>query len=422
MKKIIVFAPFIFSLLISYSQTSIEYKNKVYKENIKTTSIHQNGVKFGFPLLELTSSNQLILEFDDLNESLTDYSYTVIHCDHNWNPSDLNPIEYIKGFESDNLDDYVNSFNTLIPYTHYKLYIPNDHMAVLIPGNYLLYIYEGYDKEKPVLTERFYVVNNTLEIDAKVIRSSLVTEMDESQEIEITITDKSNKLLDPMEDLTVSVVQNNLQDQILTCETPDFIRGNVFEYKNPRKLSIKGGNEFRYFNTKNLKYINEKFNSLYFEKPYYIFELLNESSRAFLSYSYTGDINGNFLITSDHNENFESESEYVFVDFTYSSDFRPNADIYIYGGLSNWDFSDFFQMDYDLNKKSYTKRLLLKQGFYNYEYVIYDKDMKTYSIDQTEGNHYETENDYYILVYYKPQGAIYEEILGYKIVNTFKNL
>jgi hypothetical protein len=422
MKKTVLFFLFIAYNFTFFAQTHIEYRNRVYKDQIKTVTFHQTTVKYGYPILELNSSNQLILEFDDLNETETDYSYTLIHCDQNWVPSDLNPIEYINGFESDNISDYENSFNTLIPYVHYRLFIPNENMSFTLSGNYLVYIYEGYDREKPVMTERFYVVDNILNVETIISRSSLVTEMDESQEVEINITDKKSKVLNPVEDITVSIIKNSSQEDIIKCTSPDFIKGNVYEYKNPRVLSIKGGNEYRFFNTKNLKYITNKFNSIRFEAPWYIFELSEESPRSFETYSYTGDINGNFLITSDHNENFETETEYVLVDFTYRCGYLPNGEIYIYGGLSNRDYSDAFKMDYDYTKKAYTKRLKLKQGFYDYAYVFYDKDQKRYSFASTEGNHYETENDYLILIYYKPQGARYTELLGYKLANTFKNL
>ena len=422
MKKLGVTFFFLFLFFIGNAQDKIVYGNKVYKENIKSISLHPVGVKYGIPILEFKTSNQLVLEFDDLNETGTDYSYTVIHCDQEGFPSNLNPIEYIKGFESGELSDFQNSFNTLIPYTHYELYFPNEQMDILLSGHYILYIYEGSDREKPVITRNFYVVDNALEIQTKFIRSSLVSEMDESQEAEISINDKRNMVLNPSEDMTIAIFQNVSDECILKCKAPDFIKGNVYEYKNSRAYSVKAGNEYRYFNTKNLKYVNEKINAVYFEAPYYIFELNAEGSNTLLPYSYSGDINGHFLIVSDHNENPSLEAEYVLVDFTYLSEYLPSVSLYISGSFTGTQYSDYFKADYNYNKKAYTKRLLLKQGFYNYAYVLYDHESKTYSLSETEGNHYETENDYLILVYYKPHGAQYEQIIGYKIVNTFKNL
>jgi hypothetical protein len=372
--------------------------------------------------LELNTDNQLVLEFDDLNEFSSDYSYTLIHCSSNWEPSGLNPIEYLNGFETVTVDNYSNSFNTLIPYMHYKITIPDENLKMNLSGNYLLYVYEGFDMEKPVITQRFYVFEKEVEIEAEVVRSSLVSEMDDSQELEISVHDVKNIVLNPIEDLNIAVFQNNSQLFFLKCGIPDFIRANIFEYKNARKLSIKGGNEFRYLNTKNLKYVSEKINAIYFEKPFYRFELIEDSALTDLPYSYSGDINGNFLIISDHNENVDIESEYVLVDFNFRSDFIPAGEIYIYGAISNWGISEGFKTAYDFNKKAYTKQLLLKQGIYNYAYVLFNKEDNTYSLAETEGNSYETENEYLILVYFKPQGATYEKIVGYKLVNTIKRL
>lgn len=413
----------LFINVYSFSQVNFEYRNKIYKDNIKTVLFYRAGWEFSYPILELNSDKQLILEFDDLNETATDYSYTFIHCDSDWEPSNLNPVEYLKGFEEEHIQDYESSFNTLVQYTHYKLSIPNKYMQPVISGNYLLLVYEGYERDSPIISRRFYMVDDQVDIDAVEKRSAIVNSINDSQEIEIKLNDKKGLIYNPQDHLKVVISQNNNQDIYIERYTPDYIKGNVLEYINPRKMKFKGGNEYRYFNVKNTKYVTERFRAIQFIDPYFIFELIREKPEAMLPYSYAQDINGEMLIVADNIDNCELEADYVYVDFTLDYDFElSTGNFYVYGAISGWDLNKNNKMSYDFGNKSYKLRMLVKQGFYNYEYVFVDNKDKKIDLSYTEGNHYETENNYVIYVYYTPQGSEYDQLLGYMIINTVKRL
>lgn len=408
---------------VSFSQTNISYDNKVYDESVKTVMFYRAGWEFTYPVLELNSGNNLMLEFDCIGESFKDFSYTIIHCDSEWNPSGLNALEYLDGFEENTILNTESSFNTLIDYTHYTLSIPNDDIRPIISGNYLLLVYEPYDIEKPVLSRRFYVIEDKIDIDAEVKRSTLVSSLNDSQELEITLQDKSYFVKNPQDDLTIKVLQNNISDRSFTRKSPDFIKGNTYEYINARKNVVKGSNEFRYFNSKSIKFVTDRIFSIRYNEPYYIFRLLTEEAEAYLPYTYAQDINGDMLIIAENIEDPKLEAEYVLVDFTLKYDFElTNGEFYVFGALSSWECNEQNRMEYNLEDKAYRLRLLLKQGFYNYEYVFIEENSNIKDLSLTEGNHYETENNYLVFVYYTPQGSQYEHLIGFALLNTLKRL
>ncbi|HHU35332.1 MAG TPA: DUF5103 domain-containing protein, partial [Bacteroidetes bacterium] len=74
-------------------------------------------------------------------------------------------------------------------------------------------------------------------------------------------------------------------------------------------------------------------------------------------------------------------------------------------------------MEYDESREEYTKSLLLKQGWYNFQYVLVDAQGKTDEL-MFEGSHYETENDYLIIVYYRNPRERYDRIIGYQSIKS----
>ncbi len=423
LKKTLLLIILLLNFVSIFSQSNFQYRNEIYKKNIKTVLFYRAGWEFTYPVLELNSDKQLVLEFDDLNKDIADYYYTIIHCTADWHASDLNPIEYIYGYEENQLDNYENSFSTLVPYTHYSLTIPNDNVKPLISGNYLLLVYEDYDRTKPVLSRRFYVVAPKVTIEAEVKRSTFVTDMNTSQELRVIVNDKTGYITDPQENFSMTVNQNNNQDIEISGLKPNFIKGYFYEFYDARKLKFKGGNEFRYINLKNTKIAYNRIQSINFVRPYYIFEIVPEENENSLTYSYNQDINGDLKITAENVDNPSLEADYVYADFTfYCNEALKAENIYIYGAISDWHCNETNRMTYDFGIKAYTLRILLKQGFYNYEYVICDNNNQIPDVSKTEGNYYQTENNYSIFLYNRPQGGQYDELIGYKIVNSLKHL
>ncbi|MCF6365612.1 MAG: DUF5103 domain-containing protein [Bacteroidales bacterium] len=406
-----------------FSQIELQYDNRIYKENIKSILFHQLEKRFSYPIIDLAVQNKLFLEFDDLSQERNDYSYTIIHCNSDWEPSNLNSIEYIEGFEENQVEDFEDSFNTLVFYRHFELLFPNEDVMPKLSGNYILLVYENFDREEIVFSRRFFVVDSKVDIDAEVKRSSVVNTIDDSQELVFTLNDKLQSVFDSQDNLKVIIYQNNIPEINISNIKPDYIKGNLYEYNNPRLLRFKGGNEYRYFNVKNTKYVNDRISTIKYNEPYYIFELVSEKREAFNTYSYAEDINGEMLITADNISDDKLEAEYVYVDFKLQYN-NPvvSGKFYVFGALSDWNNDKNNEMYYDYSEQSYKLRMLLKQGFYNYQYVFVNDENKNIDFSYAEGNHYQTENNYVIYVYFRNPANQYDELIGYKIVNSLKRI
>jgi hypothetical protein len=106
----------------------------------------------------------------------------------------------------------------------------------------------------------------------------------------------------------------------------------------------------------------------------------------------------------------------MFVHFTLQCDELPQGDLFIAGDMTNYAFDETTRMKYNSATRCYESTLLLKQGSYNYEYLFRPSGKAVLTTSPTEGNHYETENVYTVLLYYRPVGERYDRLAGMAVV------
>ncbi len=404
-RKVIIFALITLFYSVSFAQDNI-FRDKVYKESIKTVLLHPAGDVLGYPVMPLNNGN-LVLEFDDLNSNnkIFDYQYTIVHCKPDWTPSDLLYSDYIDGFEENNIDDYSASFNTLVPYTHFSLQIPNDDVKFKLSGNYVLIVYKNYDPEDTVLTMRFVVTENNASISGQVLRPTIVDKMQEYQQVNFSVTSplftNNNYRY-----LKVLLVQNGDFDYAQTS-TPYSYNQNTAVFNNPFENLFPAGNEFHYFDCQEVRRVTERVGKITLEKIYN-FYLLPE--KRYTKYFYYKDINGKYVINNYLGTNPSVDADYVKVHFYLVADIIPQ-DVYIVGDFNLNSLDDSCMMDYDAEHQLYKKTLLLKQGFYNYRYFGSESGF-------LDGNFYETKNDYLIIVYFYDQSMDYYRVLSVKTISN----
>jgi len=400
------------------------YKNQIFDNRIKTVHIYKEGWNLSYPVIRLNSAEKLVFQFDLLGDHDEAFYYTFIHCDKDWNKTDILVNEYLEGFSENPIKDLKPSFNTTVNYTHYKLTFPNDDLNIKLSGNYILYVYQADEPEKPAITQRFIVKEDAVRFDMSVHRPGMTADRDAGQQVDFTVDITSAAIIDPFRNIYTSLLQNGRWDNSKNNMKPGIYGGNELKYNSLSDANIfRAGNEFRYFDIKSIKYQSEYVRRIDFRAPHYNFYLAPSDNREFKPYFYWQDFNGKYYIANQEGRDPETDADYVYVYFTLPSTYKvEGGDIYIFGGLSNWSFGKDNRMTFNSEKAQYECTILLKQGWYNYEYVLLKEGEETTVESKFEGSHYETENDYMAVVYYRNPRGRYDRVLGTGSVNTLNRI
>jgi hypothetical protein len=402
----------------------LRYEDYIYKPNIKTVQLHELSWEFSLPLIKHNAGEQLKLSFDDLDGDQKQYSLTLVHCDAKWNPSDLMISEYIQGFFDLNLLNFNFSINTLQKYTHYSIVFPTANMQLTKSGNYIVYVYLNGDKNKPVISRRFMVYDEKVSVIGNIRQAVGNDEQYEKQHLDFSVVNTSYDITNSHVDLKVVLTQNYRWDNAVYDIKPTFNTPTQLTFSLDDASTFNGGNEFRFFDTRSLRTYTERVKNIYKDSlNRNHVELMNDENRSYLNYIFYNDINGDFLIKNkDMASNQDTEADYVWINFFMPYD-NPSSEgnFYVIGKLTNWKFDKVNRMTYNYKRFGYECNLYVKQGYYNYIYAFRKDKSKAGDETLTEGNHWETENDYIIYVYHRQRGTYYDQLIGMRKFNSRKN-
>ncbi|MFB6305375.1 MAG: DUF5103 domain-containing protein, partial [Flavobacteriales bacterium] len=351
--NIITFALFftfsVYSQKNEYYSAQIKYKDHIYKDSIKTVRLHRKGWEMSPPALELNSEQKLRLSFDRLGNTIKNFRYTFLHCNANWKPSDLIKADYLNGFFDDDISDYRYSVATQQNYIHYVARFPNQNTSFKKTGNYILKVFLDNENKELILTKRFMVFENKVNLKTQTFKSRKVSSRETSREIKVKAMN-SEDFQNPSGNLKLTLTQNNRWDNAYIGLKPTFIRSGEIIFDNKREIAFKGGNEYRKFNTKSLRYKGDEVKRISSNKNGYEVFLLPDEIRKFKGhFSNNRDINGQYIVRNQDANTDEDEinADYVKVHFRLKHDKPlPNGDLYVFGALSGWDFKKEFRLDY----------------------------------------------------------------------------
>ena len=412
MRKVIFFFTVIINTLSMVAQTVVT--DSVYSPNIKTVILGKQGVEMSLPIIQLGSNERLMLRFDELGDNSNYYRYRIDHCTHDWQISDISASDYMNGFEDGAIDNQQFSFTTIEHYTNYWQTIPNDMSSFAASGNYLLTVYLQSDPDSIVFTRRFKVYEPMTTVEASVGRVQGSVGLMENQNLSVKVNPlEGNYFINPDTYIFVYAEQNGRKDltRLLPLES---MSGNTLNYRWKKENVFPGGNEFRFFDFSNLQFpMNNIWKIEYFGGENIVF-LKPDEDRSRKPYSLDIGLNGQYKIAVANAQNPNTEADYAWVNFSLPQELPfLDGNIYIIGDFTNWQMNDQSRMEWKQSMKAYTARLFLKQGYYAYQLLFLPAGSTVGETSRLEGNHFQTLNDYYIYVYQRNPGDLYDRLIGF---------
>lgn len=379
-------------------------------------TLTRDGVELEAPVLTFNSLGEteegMLLQFDVLADEGENLRYSIAHCDRHWQRDDLEPYEFMTGFEYGDIENIEFSFTTLRPFVHYSQRIPARHTAFRHSGNYVLTVTSD-DSGDTLLTRRFWVSESAAKVEADKTRPYDGADIMQRQEVDVKIEAGETGVLRP-EYEHVMVQQNGRLDNARWLAFSGY-DGRKLTYRFRQENIFDGGNTFRFFDCSNLH--TPMYNVVRVEE--YGGELFaiirpeeDRSRKHFLSEKV---LNGGMKVNVWDRQDKALQADYVWVNLSLPMS-QPMLDrsIYVVGQLTDWKLDSASRMEYKPEYKAYTKRLLLKQGYYSYQLLCVGRQQTESATERLEGDHWETPNLYTIFVYHREPSDRADRLLTVK--------
>lgn len=407
MKKAIFFL----SLVLICNLNICAQRNEILDKNIASLQVVANNDWLSLPIITLNSNDFVNISFDDLTHEYHRYCYKIEHCEADWQTSSaLFESDYIDGFASGNtIDDIQESTNTVQLYTHYNISFPNNKCRPKISGNYRVTIYDENDEKHVVCRAYFMIVEPSMAVQLNVTTNTDIDINGKHQQVEMAVDYGNNIVSNPQTQIKTVVMQNSRWDNAVVNARPQYIKANGLQWIHCKDFIFDGGNEYRKFETLDVTHTTMGLESINWDGHNYHAWIWTDEPRP--SYIYDKDANGAFLIRNSDNINNDVNSDYIITHFRLKTPQIPYP-IYINGFFTNDRFLPQYEMKWNEKNQQYEGELLLKQGYYSYQYLMMKPEGKLKPVP-SEGNFYQTENTYQALIYFKANGDRTDRLVGY---------
>lgn len=384
-------------------------ENRTYNPQVKTLQAVVNQDWLSPTVMRLHSDDVLYVSFDELSHDYHRFVYRLEHCEADWSVSEeLLESDWLEGFNNNVIDDLEYSINTTVPYTHYRLSIPNAQCRPTMSGNYRLSIIDE-DQEEVVATVEFMISEQSMILS---MAASSNTDKDTNishQQVTFGLKYGDQLVTDPSEQIQTVVMQNGREDTWKWNVQPSAVNHLGLEWRHRRDLIFDAGNEYRKFEILDPSHPTMGIERIVWDgSAYQAFPFISEPRP---NYLYDEDANGAFYIRNSDNRENDITSDYVWVNYRLKAPQLQEGEIIIDGQWTTED-PDSYTMTYDPQQKLYTASILQKQGYYSYQYLWITTDGTSHPVP-SEGNFYQTENRYQALVYFKGVGERTWRLMAY---------
>lgn len=368
------------------------------------------------PVIMQGSGDRVNVSFDEFSDEIRRMRCSLTHCNADWQPSGLVESEYLNGFNEAMIDDGEFSRATFTHYVHYSLTIPSDNLAPMLPGNYVLRVYDELFPEKVLVQARFSICAQEVRILADVSPRTDIDYLQTHQQLSFDIETSQSMISNLYTDLKVCVMQNFRPETAVTLTSPSAVKGRTAVFSHLPELIFDGGNEYRRMETISTSWPGMGVAHIESGANGYTALLHKDTPRTDRQYEYDQTQAGRFTIREYNSSHSDTQAEYINTVFTLSTPKLNGVDVFLEGDLTDRQLRENSRMDYDSSLQAYVKEIFLKQGAYNYQYVTCKSDGSDPSTALTEGNFHETDNIYTIYVYYRRPSERFDRLAGMTMV------
>lgn len=417
----IMLAVIISTALIAQSNADV-----VRMPNIAGIKVYMRGDQMAYPIIGLNTNDQFELHFDDLDGRVKNYYATFQLCNADWSEVNLSTFDYLRGFSNTRLNQYRVSSMAFTKYIHYQATLPDRNSVPTKSGNYLLKIYMDGDTGKLAFTRRILVVERLADVAAQILQPFNSELFRTHQKVQFSVSKSQMNVVNPIQQIRAVILQNDRWDNAITNLRPTFIRVNMLEFNTENEAIFPAGKEFRWVDLRSFRFRGTHIAKTEYERSNTNVYVEPDPERSLQRYINFTDFNGRYYIETTDTDNPWWQGDYGNVHFTFvpnNNQPYPDKKVYLVGEMNKYNLNDTAAMTYNAEQGVYEKTMFLKQGFYSYTYVTKDisnRNSKA-SVAQTDGNYWETENDYTILIYFRSLAGRHDELVGAAKVNSLSS-
>ena len=393
---------------------------RVYMNNIRTPQLFMRGDQVSLPIYQINSGSRLELEFDDMEVKYKSYYYTWVLCDYHWKPVNLSVFDYMKGFTQNRITTYRYSSIAFTRYTHYQAFLPDENSMPTRSGNYLLKVYLDGDTSKLAFTKQVLVLEPKADISASIVQPFTPQKYKTHQRVRFNVNIKEANTFSAAQQVKAVILQNNRWDIAQRDIAPTYVRSNILEYNMESTGVFPAGKEWRWLDLRSFRLFSDRVDSGTYNQDLQRFVLKTDQDRQNQRYVYFSDYNGMYNIVTYESINPFWQADYATVEFSFlnpDGGAYAGKDLYLAGKFTNYELTDEWKMKYLAETGKYQCSAYLKQGYYNYTYILVDRKNLADRME-LEGNYWETENTYTILLYYKSFSDRNDRLIGCSTINT----
>jgi len=410
MRKYFLMVCFLFSAFAASAQFA-----RSLSRNISSLQMVLNDDWSKPAVITLGSDDELLFSFDELSHTYKRFTYHISHCNADWTPSELHAIDYIDGFNDRPIDEWENSVTTTQLYTHYEFTLPNDDVRLKVSGNYKVEIFDDENDETPVAVFAFAVLAPKLRVSAKISGNTDVDTNVSHQQLSFDVHYAGYNIMSPATDVKPVIYQNRRPDNCVSGIKPTYVTSTSLQYVYNEKLIFKAGNEYRRFELTDPYAPGQNVDRVQYSEPYFHAELYTDKVRP--TYTNTRDENGRYFINTLQGYGSAIEADYAAVHFTLKAPYDGSGDYYLCGDFNGNFFGANNRLQWDNENQCYRTVQLLKLGLYNYHYLWVPRGEQVGVTAPSEGDFYNTENEYLIMIYHREFGGRYDRLVGMLQVN-----